>query len=32
MSKSSIQLCQYAIFCHRWLGVAFCVLFVVWFL
>ena len=32
MSKSSIQLCQYAIFCHRWLGVGFCVLFVVWFL
>ena len=32
MSRTSIQLCKYAIFCHRWLGVAFCVLFAVWFL
>ena len=32
MSKTSIQLCKYAIFCHRWLGIGFCVLFAVWFL
>ncbi len=32
MSRTRTQLCKYSILIHRWMGVAFCVLFVVWFI
>lgn len=32
MSRSGILIRKYAILCHRWMGVVFCVLFAAWFL
>src|ERR1700682_2337382 len=31
MSKTGIWFRKWAILCHRWMGVAFCVLFATWF-
>ena len=32
MSRAGTILCRYSILIHRWMGVGFCVLFVVWFI
>ncbi len=32
MPRAGLQLRKFAILCHRWLGTAYCLLFVVWFL
>jgi hypothetical protein len=32
MPRAGLQLRKFVILCHRWLGTAFCLLFVVWFL
>jgi hypothetical protein len=32
MSRASTIVCKYSILIHRWMGVGFCVLFVVWFI
>jgi hypothetical protein len=31
MPRAAVQLRKYAILCHRWMGVAFCILFAAWF-